>query len=127
LNLELENLTRELFEEANQLVANEARLRAELQSSNQKLSREFQAALDSMRTSANDKKEKYRMVQRRQCMSQQTSSSSSSSFLSSTFSCASHHVRSLVAYSSQAPKWGRHTDQIHGIRTIKGKFAPHTV
>lgn len=65
LKLELETLTRDLFEEANKMVANESRLRAELQSSNQKLSQELENALESLRLTANAQKEKYLQKQRK--------------------------------------------------------------
>lgn len=49
------------------MVANESRLRSELQSSNQKLSRELQLALEGMLVSANAQKEKYYLAKKKKC------------------------------------------------------------
>jgi hypothetical protein len=48
LMLELETLTRDLFEEANHMVANEARLRAQLEASNARLSAELAHAVAAL-------------------------------------------------------------------------------
>ena len=48
LTLELETLTRDLFEEANRMVSHEARLRAELESSNQRLSADLETVIRTL-------------------------------------------------------------------------------
>jgi len=46
--MELETLTQDLFEEANRMVAQEARLRSELQSSNARLSADLERVIKAL-------------------------------------------------------------------------------